>query len=123
MDETDWDDTNDEIFKAPKHSSITDKRKDIDIDIDIDAFVIGDPIKIKEEIVIKPPQVVQKTIRKNIPSKTLQSVNNNSVQTNVKKAGSQIMLKCYYCKRETRSNKQNEFDDQILCNRCEKFEY
>ena len=120
MDETDWDDSNDETFKALKHSSITDIRKDIDLDIDLDAFIIGGPIKIKEEPVIKPQlqnTINEPQIKKNIHSKTQILVNN------IKKAGSQKMFKCYYCNRDTRSNNHNELDNQILCSRCEKFEY
>ena len=65
MDETDWDDSNDETFKAPKHCSITDKRKDIDIDIDIDAFIIGEPIKKEEpKITLQTEQILEPKIKK-----------------------------------------------------------
>lgn len=140
MDNTDWDDSYDDTFNAPKHCSITDIQKDKDINIDIDAFIVGDPIKIEKEIKSIPTQPKQLLIIRDPIKigKEIKSIQTQPKQPLIKKPfKKQVkiltqdkkinpvtkMLKCEYCNRATSSNRQTQYGDQILCNRCEKFDY
>jgi hypothetical protein len=117
MDNTDWDDSYDDTFNAPKHCSITDIQKDKDINIDIDAFIVGDPIKIEKEIKSIQTQPKQPLIKKPFKKQVKILTQDKKINPVTK------MLKCEYCNRATSSNRQTQYGDQILCNRCEKFDY